>query len=85
MTDALRIANGRFARGFNCAQSIFSAFAGKYGISSEFAVRLSAPFGAGMGTRGRSLRGVDRRTDDPGAAIWAGAARRQRGHLPHRT
>ncbi len=52
MTDALRIANGRFARGFNCAQSIFSAFAGKYGISSEFAVRLSAPFGAGMGREG---------------------------------
>lgn len=52
MTDALRIANARFARGFNCAQSIFSAFAGQYGISSEFAVRLSAPFGAGMGRQG---------------------------------
>ncbi len=52
MTDPLLIANGRFARGFNCAQSIFSAFAGRYGISSEFAVRLSAPFGAGMGRQG---------------------------------
>jgi C_GCAxxG_C_C family probable redox protein len=52
MTDALRIANARFARGFNCAQSIFSAFAWRYGISSEFAVRLSAPFGAGMGRQG---------------------------------
>jgi C_GCAxxG_C_C family probable redox protein len=52
MTDALRIANGRFARGFNCAQSIFSAFAERYGVSSEFALRLSAPFGAGMARQG---------------------------------
>ncbi len=52
MTDALRVANGRFARGFNCAQSIFSAFAERFGVSSELALRLSAPFGAGLGRQG---------------------------------
>lgn len=53
MTDTLHLANGRFARGFNCAQSIFSAFADHYGVSSEFALRLAAPFGAGFARRGQ--------------------------------
>ena len=52
MTDDLRVANGRFARGFNCAQSIFSAFAERFGVSSELALRLSAPFGAGLARQG---------------------------------
>ncbi len=52
MTGALRLANGRFARGFNCAQSVFSAFAGRFKVSSEFALRLTAPFGAGMARQG---------------------------------
>ena len=54
MTDPLRVANGRFARGFNCAQAIFSAFAEQHGVTSEFALRLSAPFGAGMGREGEA-------------------------------
>jgi C_GCAxxG_C_C family probable redox protein len=52
MTGALRLANGRFARGFNCAQAIFSAFAGQFGVSSEFAMRLAAPFGGGIAREG---------------------------------
>lgn len=54
MSDALRTANGRHARGFNCAQSIFSAFAEEFGISSDLALRLSAPFGGGMGRQGEA-------------------------------
>ena len=54
MTGALHAANGRFARGFNCAQSIFSAFAGHFGVSSEFALRLAAPFGGGMAREGEA-------------------------------
>ena len=52
MTGALRLANGRFARGFNCAQAVFSAFAGRFGVTSDFALRLSAPFGAGVARQG---------------------------------
>lgn len=52
MINAQRVANGRFARGFNCAQSIFSAFAEQFGISSELAVRLAAPFGGGISRQG---------------------------------
>ncbi len=35
--------------GHNCAQSVFAAFAGKYGIDKETALKLSASFGGGMG------------------------------------
>ena len=52
MDGALHLATGRYARGFNCAQSIFSAFSAQLGVSSEFALRLAAPFGAGMGRAG---------------------------------
>ncbi len=52
MSDALQLASGRFARGFNCAQSIFSAFAEEHGISQDLALSLAAPFGAGMGRAG---------------------------------
>jgi C_GCAxxG_C_C family probable redox protein len=52
MTHQLHLANGQFARGYNCAQSIFSAFAPSFGVSSEIAIRLSAPFGGGLGREG---------------------------------
>ncbi len=52
MSKPLRVASGRFARGYNCAQSIFSAFAEERGVSSELGLRLSAPFGGGMGRAG---------------------------------
>src|SRR5512140_2930835 len=52
MNDAPHLANGRFARGFNCAQSIFAAFAPRLGVSSELALRVSAPFGAGLAREG---------------------------------
>jgi C_GCAxxG_C_C family probable redox protein len=52
MTDPARLANSRFARGYNCSQSVFSAFAEERGVSSELALRLSASFGGGMGRAG---------------------------------
>jgi len=52
MTDPVCVANGRFARGYNCAQSVFSAFAEQHGIAGDTALRLSAPFGGGMGRAG---------------------------------
>lgn len=38
-----------FHRGFNCAQSVFAAFAGQIGLSEEAALKLSSAFGAGLG------------------------------------
>lgn len=38
-----------FHLGFNCAQSVFAAFAGQLGLSEETALKLSAAFGAGLG------------------------------------
>jgi C_GCAxxG_C_C family probable redox protein len=52
MDDPLHSATDRFAQGFNCAQAIFAAFSAKLGVSSELALRVAAPFGAGMGRAG---------------------------------
>ncbi len=49
MSDAPRLANGQFARGFNCSQSVLSAFAERLDLTNEMALRLAAPFGAGIG------------------------------------
>lgn len=38
-----------FHRGFNCAQSVFTAFADQVGMNEEAALRLSSAFGAGLG------------------------------------
>ena len=38
-----------FDQGYNCGQSVFLSHAEELGISSEWAQRLSAPLGAGLG------------------------------------
>lgn len=38
-----------FREGYNCAQSVFLAFADKYPIEEETALKLSSSFGGGMG------------------------------------
>ena len=38
-----------FHQGYNCAQSVFTAFAEQMQLSEELALRLSAGFGAGVG------------------------------------
>lgn len=38
-----------FKEGYNCSQAVFAAFADRYGIDHELALRLSASFGGGMG------------------------------------
>lgn len=52
MSDTVRLAAGRFARGYNCAQAVFSAFAEEAGLSNELALKMAAPFGGGMGRSG---------------------------------
>lgn len=38
-----------FKEGYNCSQAVFVAYADKYGIDEDTALRLSASFGGGMG------------------------------------
>lgn len=38
-----------FECGYNCAQAVFGAFAEDVGVSQEMALKLSAPFGGGIG------------------------------------
>ncbi len=38
-----------FKLGYNCAQSVFLAFAEDFGLDKETALRLSSSFGGGMG------------------------------------
>ena len=38
-----------FHQGFNCAQSVFAAFAAEMGLPEAAALRLPAAFGAGLG------------------------------------
>ena len=38
-----------FLSGYNCAQSVFLAFAPDLGLSDDLALRLSSSFGGGMG------------------------------------
>lgn len=48
-TTAEHRALAYFHQGYNCAQSVFAAFAEDLGLSEELALRLSAGFGAGVG------------------------------------
>ena len=48
-TTAEHAALEYFHRGFNCAQSVFTACAEDVGLSEEMALKLSAGFGAGVG------------------------------------
>jgi C_GCAxxG_C_C family probable redox protein len=43
------IALSRFADGFNCSQSVLSAYGGQFGIDDETALKLASGFGGGMG------------------------------------
>lgn len=43
------IAVENFKKGYNCAQSVFLAFAKDFGFDDETALKLSSSFGGGMG------------------------------------
>lgn len=38
-----------FKKGYNCAQSVFVAYADRYGMDMEMALKVSGSFGGGMG------------------------------------
>ena len=43
------IAKSLFEKGYNCAQAVFGAFAEDLGMDFDTAVKISSPFGGGMG------------------------------------
>lgn len=45
MEEAVRL----FESGFNCAQSVFGAYADLFGMDREEALKLASPMGAGIG------------------------------------
>lgn len=47
--DAETRALDYFHQGYNCAQSVFAAFASQVGLDDEAALRFSSAFGAGLG------------------------------------
>ena len=49
MKDYSEEAERNFYNGYNCAQSVFLAYAKDYGIEEKEALKLSSSFGGGMG------------------------------------
>jgi len=58
MTDPPDIAAARFLQGFNCAQSVFVAFAPQLGMDESQALKLASPFGGGVARRGQTCGAV---------------------------
>ena len=48
MTSNTDRAAACFSKGFNCAQSVFSAFAPSIGLDEQTALKIASGFGAGM-------------------------------------
>lgn len=48
----IEISAARHREGYNCAQSVFAAFAEELGLPLDMAMPLAAPFGGGIGRRG---------------------------------
>ncbi len=38
-----------FLKGYNCAQSVFAAYAGEFGLDPELSLKISASMGGGVG------------------------------------
>jgi C_GCAxxG_C_C family probable redox protein len=53
MTNPSDIAVARFRQNFNCAQSVFVAFAPHLGMDESQALKLASPFGGGVARRGQ--------------------------------
>lgn len=47
-----------FKSGFNCAQSVFTAFCGDCGLDEKIALKIAGSFGAGMGYIGEACGAV---------------------------
>jgi len=52
------IAHSLFGEEFNCAQSVFTAFAKSANLDPQLALKIAAPFGAGIGRMGQTCGAV---------------------------
>jgi len=52
MTDPVHTASERFNKHYSCSQSVFSAFAPRFGLTDEQALKLASPFGGGIAHQG---------------------------------
>jgi C_GCAxxG_C_C family probable redox protein len=43
------LATARFAEGYNCSQAVLSAYADRFGLDGETALKIASGFGGGMG------------------------------------
>lgn len=69
MPGLTEAAVSRFDQGYNCSQSVFSAFAPQFGIPEDLALRLASPFGGGVAREGQICGAVT------GALMALGAGR----------
>ena len=58
MDSRIKTAVDRFHEGFSCSQAIFSAFAEKFGLELDTALKISQPFGGGIAQRGETCGAV---------------------------
>jgi C_GCAxxG_C_C family probable redox protein len=52
MTNPIQTTQDLFAQGFSCSQAVFSAYAPRFGIDLETALKLASPFGGGVARQG---------------------------------
>lgn len=57
MSDRIKIATDLFKEGYNCSQSVFTAYADLFGLSRDAALKVSAGLGGGVG-RSREVCGA---------------------------
>jgi len=69
MPTPAEIAVTVFSQNYNCSQSVFSAFAPRFGFDRETALKLASPFGGGVARRGEVCGAVS------GALLALGLAR----------
>jgi C_GCAxxG_C_C family probable redox protein len=58
MANPPELAVARFRQNFNCAQSVFAAFAPQLGMDESQALKLASPFGGGVARRGQTCGAV---------------------------
>jgi len=56
--DRLNDALSNFASGFNCSQSVLTAFSNELGLDTQSALRVSCGFGGGMGRTAQTCGAV---------------------------
>jgi C_GCAxxG_C_C family probable redox protein len=69
MPDPIQTAEDYFDQGFSCSQALFSAYASRFGIDVETALKLASPFGGGIARQGEICGAVT------GALLALGLAR----------